>query len=161
MIIIDNTVLSNFAVIDSLYLLQKACQPDEIGTTSYVIDEFNRGIKVGKLPMSDISGLSLCHFETSEEEKVFSRISLYLGKGEASCLSIAIIRGYNLLTDDLDAREWGLREGVSISGSVGVLVDLIRGDSLSLRKGNELLSKLIKNGYYSPVIRLDELVKQD
>ena len=158
MIIVDNTVLSNFALISSINLLPKACQPDKVGTTQYVMDEFNRGIEVRKLPKSDISWVAICHFETSEEEKLFRRISLYLGKGEASCLSIAIIRGCKLLTDDWDARECGLREGVSISGSVGILVDLIRVGFISLKEGDELLSELIKKGYYSPVLRLDELV---
>ncbi|MDI6736237.1 MAG: DUF3368 domain-containing protein [bacterium] len=161
MIIIDNTVLSNFALISSIRLVQKACQPDKVGITQYVIDEFNQGVKTGKLPQSDISWMLPCHFETREEEKLFRQISLYLGKGESSCLSIAINRDYKLLTDDWDAREWGLREGVSISGSVGVLVDLVCDSSITLKEGNELLSELIKKGYYSPVPRLNELVKQE
>ena len=160
MIVVDNTVLSNFALIDSLDLLQKASKT-ELCTTQYVTDEFNQGVEIGRLPQSDLGWILLCCFETPEEKRLFLRINLYLGRGEAACLSIAIARGYKLLTDDWDAREWGLREGVSISGSIGVLVDLIRNNSISIKEGNELLLRLIKKGYYSPIVQLDELIRKD
>lgn len=60
--------------------------------------------QIRKLPQSDISWISPYYFETLEEKKLFRQIGLYLGKGEASCLSIAIMRKYKLLIDDWDAR---------------------------------------------------------
>lgn len=160
MVVVDNTVLSNFALIDSLDMLQQVSNV-ELYTTQYVMDEFSRGVEIGRLPQSDLGWILLCYFETPKEERLFARINLYLGSGEASCLSVAISRGYKLLTDDWDAREWGLREGVSISGSVGVLADLVRSGSISIKEGNELLLRLIKKGYYSPVTQLDELIREE
>ena len=70
MIVVDNTVLSNFALIDSFALLQKASKM-KLCTTQYVTDEFNQGVEIGRLPQSDLGWILLCCFETPEEKKAF------------------------------------------------------------------------------------------
>ena len=77
---------------------------------------------------------------------------------EASCLSLAIHRNYDLLTDDLDTRQLAAREGVSVSGTVGVLVSLVKESVISLKEGNRILKAFIDTGYFSPVETLDDLV---
>ncbi|MBI3326348.1 MAG: hypothetical protein HYZ81_06560 [Nitrospinae bacterium] len=49
--------------------------------------------------------------------------------------------------------------GVTVSGSVGVLLELIRVHRLTLEEGNTFLKAFIKHGYFSPVDRLDAFLQ--
>ena len=49
MIVVDNTVLSNFALIQHPEFIQLAFM-DEVGTTESVFDELERGVSLGHLP---------------------------------------------------------------------------------------------------------------
>ena len=89
---------------------------------------------------------------------LFEIFSKRLGVGESSCLAIAISRGYDLLSDDMAVRKIAMRKGVRFSGSIGVLLELIRINRISLEKGNAILSSFIKHGYFSPVDKLNELI---
>ena len=96
--------------------------------------------------------------EPSQEEFLFRLFSESLGKGESSCLSIAILRDQEVLTDDMDARKLAQRRGVPVSGTIGVLVEVIREGLSSIEEGNTMLSDMIERGYFSPVEALDELI---
>ena len=93
----------------------------------------------------------------SEEDVIFRLFADLLGKGESSCLSIAISRELKVLTDDKDARKLAQRRGVPVSGTIGVLVEAVREGLLSIEKGNAMLSDMIEKGYFSPFETLDEL----
>ena len=96
--------------------------------------------------------------ESSQEDLLFRRLTESLGRGESSCLSIAIARNFKVLTDDLDARNLAQRRGIPVSGTIGILVEAVRGGFLSLVEGNTMLSDMIGKGYFSPFETLDELI---
>ena len=96
--------------------------------------------------------------EPSQEEFLFRLFSESLGKGESSCLSIAILRDLKVLTDDMDARKLAQRRGVPVSGTIGVLVEAVREKLLSIEEGNTMLSEMIEKGYFSPFETLNELI---
>lgn len=155
MILLDNTVLSNFALVKQVSLLKEYCG-DQAATTTDVLNEFERGIKEHIFSETELDWLKLLDLN-EKENTMFLNFSKKLGKGEASCLAIAINRGYNFLSDDMAVRKIALREGVRLSGSVGVLLELIRMGKIGIQKGNEILNEFIKFGYYSPVNKLDGL----
>lgn len=157
MILLDNTVLSNFALVGELRLLEEYCD-DRGATTSYVFLEFERGLKEGLFVNSDLKWLRRLDFEGEKERQLFENLSKKLGIGEASCLAVAIQKGYGFLSDDMAVRKIAQREGVRLSGSVGVLLELIRTGSISLERGNEVLRGFIRFGYFSPMDRLDGLL---
>lgn len=96
--------------------------------------------------------------ESSQEEFLFRLFAESLGKGESSCLSIAISRDLKVLTDDRDARELAQRRGVPVSGTIGILVEAIGEGLLSIEEGNVMLSDMIEKGYFSPFETLNELI---
>ena len=96
--------------------------------------------------------------ESSQEEFLFRLFAESLGKGESSCLSIALSRNVKVLTDDMDARKLAQRRGVPISGTIGVLVEAVREGLLSIVEGNIALFGMIEKGYFSPFETLDELI---
>jgi len=50
------------------------------------------------------------------------------------------------------------RRGVPVSGTIGVLVEAMRGGLLSIEEGDTMLSEMIEKGYFSPFEALDELI---
>ncbi len=157
MILIDNTVLSNFALTGRLQLLRTYCAGQGL-TTRAVEAEFQEGIKQRLFLETDISWVRKTDLRSRAEHVLFRRFRGSVDAGEASCLSLAIHRNHNLLTDDLDARQLARREGVSVSGTVGVLVSLVKESVISLEEGNRILKAFIDTGYFSPVEALDDLI---
>jgi hypothetical protein len=80
--LLDNTVLSNFAIVSRVDLLHAAIE--NAATVPQVLDEFHAGVLSGRIPPVDWSWLSVLSL-TSEEQALFAKIALHLNKGEAAC----------------------------------------------------------------------------
>lgn len=157
MIVIDNTVLSNFARTEHLQLLELFCCSRGL-IVQAVREEFQRGISRGLFPETDLSWMNQTNITDPKEIYLSQRYRLELGKGESDCLAIAVCRNHELLTDDRKARQIGFREQIRVSGSVGVLGSLVRRSTISLLEGNQVLKEFINEGYFSPLEELDNLI---
>lgn len=156
-VIVDNTVLSNFALIGREDILSKVLK-NNFFITEEVLEELKRGENRGILPRRDWRWIEILKIESSQEDFLFRLFTASLGKGESSCLSVAISRNFKVLTDDLDARKLAQRRGIPVSGTIGVLVEAVRTGILSLDEGNAILSKMTAKGYFSPFETLNELL---
>ena len=156
-VIADNTVLSNFALIEREDILDKVFG-GAICTTAAVRAELSEGEKRGLVPRRDWSKVPVLSVESTQERQAFDIFSARLGKGEASCLSLAICRNLRVLTDDRDTRIIAHRRNISVSGTIGVLVLAVKRNILTRQAANLLLSRLIEKGYYSPYQSLDGLI---
>jgi len=154
MVLIDNTVLSNFAKVNRLDLLKRAF--DCIYVTEQVLEEFRFGVKSGVLPDVNLD-FDVLKLRDAEIE-LYNALRVRLGKGEASCLAIAKHRNMKLLTDDLDARSTANILGVPVSGTVGVIVRCVEKGIITKEKGNYILKEMIAKGFYSPILDLDEVL---
>lgn len=154
--IVDNTVISNFAVIGKLELLKEKLA-NKLSITEEVKREFLIGIDKGIIPDTDISWLTIVNL-TKDEEKLFDKFCMRLGRGESSCLSIAVFRKWKFFTDDVDARNVAQRFEIPVSGTIGMLMYLIYKGYLTLQEGNDILRHMITKGYYSPIQSLNDLV---
>jgi len=165
--IFDTTALSNFAVANRLDTLDTRYRGVAF-TTVEVADGLRRGIKVGYSHLESV----LQHIETfntggwlrvlapnsAAEHRLRSEFDQFLDPGEASCLALAISRRLTLVTDDLAARQLGEERGVALSGTLGILIALVRENAFSLKEANAMLAAMILRRYRSPVDRLDELI---
>ena len=156
-VVADNTVLSNFALIGREDILAKLFE-NAFFTTEEVLEELKRGEQRNVLPKRDWQWIRVLKIEVSQEEFLFRLFAEMLGKGESSCLSIAISRDLKVLTDDKDARKLAQRREVPVSGTIGVLVEAVREELLSIEEGNTMLSDMIEQSYFSPFETLDELI---
>ncbi len=165
--IFDATVLSNFAAADQLSLL-KARYRGVGSTTMEVSDELRRGVQAGyehlapalqQIETVDPEGwLCVLTPSSADEHRLRMALDRSLDPGEASCLALAASRGLILATDDLAARRFAESEGISLTGTLGILVALVRDDALSLSEANTMLEAMIRRQYRSPVDRLDDLI---
>ena len=78
--------------------------------------------------------------------------------GEASCLALAVSRGLVLVTDDLAARQLAQERDVLLTGTIGILLTLVRDGSLPLTEANAILAEMLERRYRSPVDHLDDLI---
>jgi len=130
MVVVDNTVLSNFAQvhIDSVVV---SLWGDQVCTTPEVISEYRAGIKAVGLPSSAWRLLKVTELSSSEIDFAAS-LSTKLGAGESSCIAIAYMRNAILATDDLFARRIADRYHLQKIGTVGILVQCVKREVLSL-----------------------------
>ncbi|MCK4388607.1 MAG: hypothetical protein KAV83_00020 [Desulfobacterales bacterium] len=155
-ILLDNTILSNFSTLRRPDLVRQAFL-EEVVTTEHVFREMQVGVAIGRIPPCDwewLKNLAL----TSPELGHFRRLTARLGEGEASCVAVAVERGYRLATDDKDARQWCRKLGIPHTGTIGILAVLAKKGHIALSEGNRLLGELIDTGYRSPLTKLDELL---
>lgn len=165
--IFDTTALSNLAVVGCLDLLEKRYHMVGL-TTIEVSDELRRGLQAGYEHLENVlqqiqsispgGWLRIVAPESPAEHQLRGEFDLLLDPGEASCLALAISRGLILVTDDLAARQLAQERGVPLTGTVGILLALVRDGVLSLAEANGVLAEMIERRYRSPVDRLDELI---
>ena len=152
--VVDNTLLSNFAHIQQPKLLATAF--DQPVTVPAVMDELEVGVQIARIPSVDWSWLPIIEL-TDDERMMAERLNQTLGRGEAACIALAISRQWIVLTDDRDARRAAQEAGLIVSGTLGALMNLVRGSTLSLAEADEFLATMKRRGYRSPVNSLTEL----
>jgi hypothetical protein len=154
-LLLDNTVLSNFALVGRMELLTVALG-SQVATTPQVIDEFNEGSARGRVPETRLDWLEVINLE-GKEETVFQELLMRVNAGEAACLAVASQRNGRILTDDRDARKLAAQLKVPVSGTLGILLRLVEIDTLTLFEANEILGQMVNKGYRSPLQKLEEL----
>ncbi len=158
LVLLDNTVLSNFAMIGSAALVLELFR-DTAGTTLATMSEFQAGARSGRFHAHTWSSLPI--LELTAAEMVWSQtLARRLGAGERSCLAVAVHRDALLASDDADARAVAKRHGVAVTGTLGILLLGVERGDLILPHANQLLSQLIQAGYHSPVEKLDSLLNR-
>ncbi len=156
MILIDNTVLSNFALIHQPESIRLAFV-DEVGTTEQVFQELERGMQLGRLPTCQWAWLQRLQLAENERDQ-YQQLAEHIGAGEASCLAVAVHRAYNMATDDKDARQWAVRLSIPHTGTLGILAILVKQGQITREEGNAWLDCMIMAGYHSPIRTLDSLL---
>ncbi len=161
-VIVNNTVLSNFSLINRLDLLKNLSK--KVYLTSEVYKEVNEGIECGydfqlrtRHEIDKQEWLFIIDIENPEFE-IFFELSKELHLGESSCLAIAKNRKWTFFTDDGDARYYAEKLNVELSGTIGILASSIRKKLITLDEGEDYLQTMIKNGYRSPIKHLSDIL---
>lgn len=155
--VLDTTVLSNFAAIDRIDLvgdLAGCC------TVPAVADELEAGVRTHPYLRPALDALDDTIPVVAIPETVANRehvVRDHLDPGEAQAFALADVRDGRLLTDDGDARSFAKDEGVTVVGSVGVLLTALDADRITETSANDWLQTWIDDyGYYVPYRIIDE-----
>lgn len=159
-VLINSTVLSNFAAIDRLTLLQALYGTVYISQAVY--EEIQVGLEEGYpflaaidahiFPFHQEGWLRLVNIEGEKEFEIYQRIPSKLHRGEAATLAIAAYRQWGFLTDDRAARSYAKTLGVEVSGTLGVLAQLVKRNHLSIAEANFQLGQMASRARYrSPI----------
>lgn len=117
-IFLDNTVLSNLAIVgrqDLIFSLfgNRAC------TTKQALYEYLQGAKNPNLPVDAWEKLPCCELSVDEVNWANRQLSR-LGSGERACLAAAFSRKGVLASDDLLVRKLAQELSVAVIGSIGI-----------------------------------------
>lgn len=156
LLLLDNTVLSNFALVRRADLLPRALGSGA-STTPQVMEEVTAGVALGRVPETDLAWLKVVVLSDVEKES-YQTLRRQLNRGEAACLAVAAHRPARVLTDDRDARAVAVSRGIGISGTLGVLIRLVRSEHLTVAQADELLKQMIAQNYHSPVESIRDLL---
>lgn len=155
--VLNTTVLSNFAYIDQVRLLASL---SNICAVPAVQDELHDGVDDHPYLQSALDSLNDEIPVAGITDTVANReavVSDHLDPGEAQALALADAHGGRLLTDDGDARAFAKDQGVTVVGSVGVLVAAIDAGQIDEATADEWLSTWIDEiGYYVPYRTISE-----
>jgi predicted nucleic acid-binding protein len=97
------------------------------------------------------------HELSNEEMAQVAEFPPQLGAGERSCLAAAILQGAVFASDDRLARKHAIEAGLIVVGSIGILIQCIKKGLINKPAAQELLDKMIKANFYSPINNLDEI----
>ena len=156
LVLLDNTVLTNFALIHRADLVLDLWA--EAGaTTPAVMAEYQVGVTARNLQPD--AWLKLQVLTLSPPEIAFAeKLSIALGAGERTCLAAAVHRQGMVASDDADARRAARNNNLPLTGSLGILALNTRRGAITLVEANELLERLIDQGFRSPIATLDDLL---
>lgn len=168
-IIFDNTVLSNFALAQVFYLLQRLYQ-----CRAFVGKAVQREIQVG---IDSISESAIVNNRTklkeihqalddgwlqspSDEIKpndnaVELRLTLEyrqrFGAGESEAMAIAHNRSWIFASDDGAARKFAKERGIKLTGTLGILIKAVKSQILCLSLADTIHTQMMDEGYRSPL----------
>jgi predicted nucleic acid-binding protein len=156
LLLLDNTVLSNFALVGHIALLEQVLG-HRAATVTEVVREYQRGVLLRRVPEINWQWLTVHHL-VPDEIALYRAFLRRLSAGEAACLAVAYTRKMSVVTDDRDARQIAIQYGIPKTGTIGLLVQAIQVQKVTLNQGNQILQQMISTGYRSPLDALDTLL---
>ncbi|MFA6293407.1 MAG: hypothetical protein WC637_16600 [Victivallales bacterium] len=159
--IFDTVSISNFALAGALDLIVRRYFGNMF-VTSEVHDEILEGIAGGHWKLEEIETLldrgavKLIHLDRKEHELYKIHLTS-LGRGKASCISVAFHRKMVFASDDRAARLAAREIKIRITGTVGILKAAVSSGQLLLSQADDILAKMIAEGFYSPVNSISQI----
>jgi predicted nucleic acid-binding protein len=154
--VLNTTVLSNFAYIDQLWVVAGL---SGICAVPVVREELEDGVDAHPYLRPALETLDDEIPVVPISETVANREAVvgdHLDPGEAQAFAVADAHDGRLLTDDGDARSFAKQQGVTVVGSVGVLLAAIDAEKITEQTADEWLSTWIDEiGYYVPYRNID------
>jgi len=155
--VLNTTVLSNFAYIDQLWIVADL---SGICTVPVVREELEHGVANHPYLQEALDALDDEIPVAAISDTVANReavVGEHLDPGEAQAFALADAHDGRLLTDDGDARSFAKDQGVTVVGSVGVLLAAIDAGRIDEATADEWLWKWIDEiGYYVPYRTISE-----
>lgn len=156
-VVLDTTLLSNFAGTDSIDWIVELLERPIVVTA--VRDELRRGVVAGHHYLERATDAIDEGIELVDPEKYPPFHEGELDIGERESLAVAVAEDGVLATDDLAAREIARTHGHPITGSIGVLVFGIEQGRLDVETADRWLTTWrAKRSYHSPVDSIHEVL---
>lgn len=161
-VVLDATVLSNFASTDGVSLLVTVLESPVV--VPAVCDELERGLDAGHEYLDTVVDAleTDLPIQSLPYDSDFQEIRDRLDPGEAESLLLAIEHSGTLATDDLAARKMAEQRDVPVTGSIGLLVIGVESGLLNRETADEWLDTWRdQRGYYAPVESVSEIVDDE
>ena len=121
--------------------------------------DFYNGLEAEIYPLAETGWIEVVSMVDDEELRLFHPAPRRLQHGEAACVAIARHRNRSFLTVDKLARKTDREWGITVSGTLGVLVQRVKRGLVTVEAGDELLREMIDRGYRSPHASLQRFLE--
>lgn len=161
-IVFDSCVLSNFALSGSFFII-RTLYPGTAAVTDFVNAEITKGLQVGHARLIEIKSaiqhglIKEISLVSPKEKALFENLSISLGCGEASSIAAAKERNLIFASDDKVARQEAARNGVKLTGTLGILKKAVNTKAISVKEADVMLVKMTAAGFYSPIKSIKEI----
>lgn len=162
-VVLDATVLSNFASTDSIAWLTATF--DELVTVPAVKNELQQGIEVGyehltpALRAIEDGAITIDEAAPAELEQAYPNIRDRLDPGEAEAFVTADRSDGTLVTDDGTARQLASASDIKLTGSIGLLVRGVAQNELTIETADIWLATWIdERNYYAPIESVSDVL---
>jgi predicted nucleic acid-binding protein len=161
-LVFDACVLSNFTLPGAMEILRQLYAGRSY-LSDHVYMEILRGIRSGRDNLTAIQNaiadgwLREIRLRTGRERANFERLTESLGLGESSCIAAAHSRGFVFACDDRAARREAEKQGILLTGTLGILMRAVSRKIIDARDADGILRDMIDNGYFSPVKSIREI----
>lgn len=158
--VLDATVLSNFAYLDAVSRLSILPRPIVVPAVRAEIEtavEAHPFLQNAAAAISDsIPVVTVSNGASELRDGFLDR----LDGGEAESLAVAELNNGLLATDDATARSVARDRGVRVTGTIGVLIELVAEDILEEKTADAWLKRVIdENDYRAPFRDLSEYLE--
>lgn len=150
--LLDTTILSNFAHVQRPELV-RAVLGGAATTTPTVLAELRQGEASGYVPQVDWRWFPVLTLTAGEQALTADYLAV-LEAGEAECLAVVVTRQARFFSDDLAARRMAQASRVALSGTIGLLLTLVRRENLTVAEADRLLAAMKQQGYRAPAVSL-------
>lgn len=142
-VVLDTSVLSNFARTDDLDLLDEI--PARFVTVEAVIGELQRGVETHgyEFLQRALGAIDVINVETDPGEELAG-----LDQGEIGAIHAARKRDGTVVLDDGLARDRARELGVPLTGSVGLVIRLVRQGTISEDEANTIHEQWVSEGRF-------------
>lgn len=158
--VLDTSVLSNFAQVDRLDLVETL---PRVVTVGVVQDELDCGVETHSYLERAVAvlGAEIPVVAPSSAAKLEEAFLETLDPGEAQVLAVAAAVDGTVVTDDSDARAVATRRDVAVTGSIGLLVRFVEDGHLSADAADASLKRWIDEaGFRSPARDFDTFLEE-
>lgn len=147
MLLADTNILSTFAKIDQLQLLLQLFSATRIGVVPAVYEEFQTGLKKGYNDLRAIVKLiqqGRIDLAIPTAQEVFQKdvLPASFDAGERETLAVAKSRGYAVLTNEIQIKNWCKRERIECWDLPGLLRALWRTNLTSREQVRSLIDQI-------------------
>lgn len=160
-VVLDTTVVSNFAASDSLgSLLRAANRPIVVPSVQLELED---GLEHGHEFLEPAVDVLRSQDEVivvdPDDVPVHDELMRRVDPGEAASLAVARDRDGTLATDDAAARQLAKEQDVAVTGSIGLLLRCITTGELDVEVADRCLDVWVdRRNYYSPIDTVRELL---
>lgn len=163
-LIIDNTVISNFGLINRFDILSslhsnEVIIPTNVIIESIVIPSLEKHVQAA-LSNGWMQEYTLEYTSERNELKEYANLKKRFDDGESAAMAIAKTWGCTLASDDMKAvRKYCVSNKIELLGSLGILFDAYSEKLINAQDGQQLLSDMINMSRYKcPVSQFKEVI---
>ena len=146
----DNTAIANFSAVGRMDILRGRYE-GRLVVTREVLLEAGKGPRPEAIRQAIEEGWVEARpiYTDSEEHGVFVALrNRGFGIGEAASIAVCSTgETWVFVSDDLDARREARRRGLGVAGTYGILAREMAVGRMSLEEGNELLRRMVEQGF--------------